>query len=306
MSTNLLDSIVFGSEQLGGHNWGNYDRRDIYDAIDCALYHGLKRFDTADCYGAGESESLLGAHIASKRSDVFIATKFGVRINNHGGVFYDTSGEWCKDALHQSLKRLKIDSIDLYQMHYWDGVSDIFETIDMLEMVKKQGLIKHYGFCNIDLKNLNKILSNRIYSYSADFSLLSDANESAARVAVMNGARFLPYGVLGQGILSGKYNESSVFPSNDRRSMGKYRNFSGPGLIKSMSIVSDLKNLSELSGLSPAQLSIIWASKYIENSMPIVGIKNVDQIISIVNAFEVNINNKLIDDLNNIYIKHNK
>lgn len=302
----MLNNIIFGSEQLGGHNWGNYNRRDIYDAIDCALHYGLKRFDTADCYGAGESERLLGAHVARKRSEVFIATKFGVRINNDGGVFYDSSGEWCKDALHQSLKRLKMDSIDLYQMHYWDGVTDIFETIDVLQMLKNQGLIKHYGFCNIDLKNVNKIFSNNIYSYSANFSLLSDANESTARAAVMHGARFLPYGVLGQGILSGKYNESSMFPSNDRRSMSKYSNFNGPGLIKSMSVVSDLKALSELSGLSPAQLSIIWTSKYIENSMPIIGIKNVDQITSIVNAFEVDINNKLIDHLNNIYIKHNK
>lgn len=304
MNSDLKPNIIFGAEQLGGHNWGDYDKNSIYDAIDCAIYHGIGQFDTADCYGAGESEKLLGEHISKRKNIVTIGTKFGVRIGNFGEVFYDSSSAWCKKALHASLKRLKVEAIDLYQMHYWDGVSDIEETLDTLEMIKKDGLIKNYGVCNVDAESIKKC--KKIFSYSAEFSLLNDENEGKAKLATSLDRKFLPYGVLGQGILSGKYDEKSIFPDNDRRSMAKYKNFHGLGLKRSMSILSELRIVSEKSGFSTSQLSMLWASKYIKNSIPIVGIKSVDQIMEIVNAFQKNFHKEIIDDINKIYLKHNK
>jgi myo-inositol catabolism protein IolS len=305
MIPDLSTAFIFGAEQLGGHNWGKYDPQAINNAIECALHYGVRYFDTADCYGNGESEKLLGKHFLKNRSDKFISTKFGVRVNNRGKIFYDSSTSWCEEALHNSLKRLNTDYIDLFQLHHWDGTSDIYELTDTLEKLKRKGLIKNFGYCNINLELILKIYSKNIFSYSANFSLINNSNEKAAKVAISYGSKFLPYGVLGQGILSGKYNYSSVFPSNDRRSLIKYKNFHGEGLRKSLQVVDELKKISQISGFTPSQLSIIWALNYLNNSIPIIGIKNIEQIMSVIKIIGRDIDKEIIDKLNSIYYRYN-
>ena len=115
--------LGFGCEQLGGHAWGASDRAELEAAVVRAAELGIRLFDTADCYGLGESESRLGRLLAPFRTDALIATKFGVRFDAAGKVYYDASPAWARTAIDESLRRLGIDCIDLYQLHYPDGVT---------------------------------------------------------------------------------------------------------------------------------------------------------------------------------------
>ena len=118
--------LGFGCCPMGGHGWGKTEEKQLVDAVSAALDLGVTFFDTADIYGLGTSESVLGAALQNKREKAFIATKFGVRFEN-GRSFHDTSIRWINQALEDSLRRLRTDWIDLYQMHYWDGATALEE-----------------------------------------------------------------------------------------------------------------------------------------------------------------------------------
>ena len=122
--------LMLGAEALGGHDWGDLDVSEVERACSSAIELGLTFFDVADCYGLGLAEERLGRLVKSKRDQVVIATKFGVRVSG-GKTRYDTSPGYIADALEASLKRLGTDYIDLYQVHWPDGktpLGEVFST----------------------------------------------------------------------------------------------------------------------------------------------------------------------------------
>ena len=117
---------------MGGYGWGNVQESELIDAVHAALDQGVNFFDTADTYGLGQSEITLGKALGSRRKDVVVASKFGVRVGD-GKTVYDNSPAWIEEALHGSLKRLGTDYIDLYQVHYRDGITPIGLVVETLE-----------------------------------------------------------------------------------------------------------------------------------------------------------------------------
>jgi aryl-alcohol dehydrogenase-like predicted oxidoreductase len=274
--------IAFGCEQLGGYEWGLVDTSEVAAAIELAIASGVNLFDTADCYGRGESERRLGAVLKSHRDRVLIATKFGVRFTDAGKVWYDSSPAWATQALDESLARLGVPAVDLLQMHYWDGVTPLRALFDQLELLRERQKIRWYGVTNYDGELPPGYAG--LVSASLEYSLVQRTHEERARRLAGTGISFLAYGSLGQGILSGKYGPGDRFEAGDRRSRPSYRNFHGAQLARNTRIVSTLCAQAQALGLSASQLAIAWILHAIPGSVALVGIKRATQLRDVVGA----------------------
>lgn len=277
-TTQTLTRFAFGCEQLGGYEWGEVDAREIATAIAVAIEQGVKVFDTADCYGRGESERRLGAIIKSHRDRVLLATKFGVRFSDTGSVWYDSSPGWAQQALEDSLRRLNTDVVDLFQMHYWDGVTPLLGLFDHLEKLRDQGKIRWYGVTNHLPPEIMPQAYPGLVSVSLEYSLIERTHEHAAERLGGAGLTFLAHGSLGQGLLSGKYGAETHFQANDRRARPRYHNFHGERYARNQRIVQVLVREASKLGVLPSQAAIAWVLQKLPTSLALVGIKRVQQL----------------------------
>lgn len=283
-----VSALCMGGCPLGGYGWGNTQRQDLINAVKTAIDNGINFFDTADTYGLGESERTLAEALGGKVNDAIITTKFGVRVEN-GKTFYDNSKEYIESALIKSLKRLNRDYIDLYQVHYRDGVTPLTDVAETLEKLKRQGKIRYYGLSNIhkedeeELKAFGK--NNPFVSFQDEYSLACRKNEKDMLI-FRDGYQMTPFtwGSLGQGILSGKYDKDCKFDSNDRRSREIYVNFHGEKLKKNLEIVEELKKLAEKYNKPVSAIAIRWILDYLNNSVVIAGIKSPKQALQNIEA----------------------
>ncbi len=279
--------LAFGCEQLGGYEWGAVDAVEVTAAVGEAVERGLRLFDTADCYGRGRSETLLGQVLAPHRAQVLIATKFGVRLDAAGRVTYDSSPEWAEQALEESLRRLRTETVDLFQMHYWDGVTPLPALFDRLERLRGQGRIRWYGVTNFEPRQGLPAGYPGLVSGSLEYSLIERRHERAAGELLAAGLAFLSYGSLGQGLLSGKYRSAAGFGADDRRSRPQYRNFHGERLQRNLRIVEKLEALALRQEVTAAQLAIAWALQQLPGSAVLVGIKRVAQLTDLLGALDL-------------------
>lgn len=157
--------LGFGCCPMGMHEWGSTDEKELIRAVHAALDEGISLFDTADIYGLGVSEEVLGKALKGRRDKAVVATKFGVR-REDGKTFYDNTPEWINQAIDFSLSRLQTDYIDLYQMHYWDGRTPLSEVFAVLGELRKAGKILAVGVTNIDLID-RAILSLHFFRHMA-------------------------------------------------------------------------------------------------------------------------------------------
>jgi aryl-alcohol dehydrogenase-like predicted oxidoreductase len=299
-----VSELCMGGCPLGGYGWGNVEKTDLINAVKTAVDSGINFFDTADTYGLGESERTLSEALGSRLNDVVITTKFGVRVEN-GKTFYDNSKEYVFKAVEQSLKRLNREYIDLYQVHYRDGVTPLQDVAETLEILKKQGKIRYYGLSNVhnedaeELKAFNK--ENPFVSFQDEYSLACRKNE---REMLRFRDEFLmtpfTWGSLGQGILSGKYDKNCKFESNDRRSREIYVNFHGEKLLKNLEIVEVLKEIASARNKSVSSVAIRWILDYLKNSVVIVGAKSPKQVIQNAEALGWTLSKEEVDKLEKI------
>ena len=272
-----------GGCPMGGYGWGNVQETDLINAVHTAVDHGITFFDTADTYGLGQSELTLGKALGQHRQDVVIASKFGVRVEN-GKTFYDNSPEWIKTALENSLKRLNTDYIDLYQVHYRDGITPIETVIETLEEMKAKGYIRYYGLSNIHNEDMDELkpYAGKFVSFQDEYSLACRKNETdMLMLAKELKMTPLTWGSLGQGILTGKYTKDNVnFGSDDRRSRDIYVNFHGEKLEKNLEIVEKMKVIADKYEKPVAAVAIRFILDYIPGSVVLCGAKRPSQVLS--------------------------
>jgi aryl-alcohol dehydrogenase-like predicted oxidoreductase len=275
-----VSRLGFGCDPLGGHAWGRVDPAEMKRSIGLAVDLGVTLFDTADCYGRGASETRLAQALGRRRKDVSIATKFGVRLDRSGLASYDNSAAWFERALAGSLRRLRTDYIDLYQVHYWDRKTPWAEIFSRLERKREAGVIRWYGVSN-ELLRADELPTRPpgLVSCSFEFSLASRANQ--ARIESMRsrlGLGFLSWGSLGQGILSGKYGSVDNLGREDRRRRPAYVNFQ-ESLDRNLSLVETIRAcLVGYPGATPAQIAIRWILDHFDFSVALVGAKTRDQV----------------------------
>lgn len=272
---------------MGGYGWGEVNKQDLIDAVRAALDAGVTMFDTADTYGLGQSEETLAAALGHQRENVTIATKFGVRVEN-GKTFYDNSPQWIRKAVEGSLRRLKTEYIDLYQIHYRDVVTPIGAVIETLNELKQEGKIRYYGLSNIHKKDIAelKMYAGAFVSFQDEYSLACRKNEQdILHLSQEMEMTPLTWGSLGQGILTGKYDKNSTFEANDRRSRDIYVNFHGEKLLKNLEIVKELKEIAAQINTSVSSVAIRFILDYIPQSVVLAGIKSPEQLKGNCDAF---------------------
>lgn len=276
-----ITPLGFGCCPMGGFGWGQVNDDELHEAVAVALDLGIQLFDTSDIYGLGASEQLLGKAIQGRRQKAIISTKFGVR-NQNGRTYYDTSPAWIREAAEGSLRRLAVDCIDLYQMHYWDGVTPIEQIFEALESLRSAGKVRNYGVTNFDPLVLTEAASiNHLSSFSFHYSLVHREHEDLIlTVQRQTGAFFMSWGSLGQGILSGKYQNLEQLATGDRRRGEAYKNFHGEKFVAIQLVLQQLQEISTEAGISGiSQLALRWIIDRLPNALPLVGIKRPSQII---------------------------
>lgn len=275
-----VSRFCMGGCPMGQYKWGETREEDFINAIHTALELGVNFFDTADTYGLGQSEKTLAKGLETHRKDVVIQSKFGVRVGG-GKTVIDNSPAYIRVALEQSLQRLHTDYIDIYVVHYWDQKTHPAEIIAELERQQRAGKIRYFGMSNIrpDGLALCKPFRGKFVTSQHEFSLCCRKWEAEIRQTVDTmDVTPLTWGSLGQGILSGKYDENSNFGDNDRRSREVYTNFHGEKLKHNMEIVKVVREVAANHGKTCSAAAIRFILDCFPDGVPIVGIKNAAQL----------------------------
>ncbi len=298
-----VSRFCMGGCPMGGYGWGSVQESELLDAIHAALDAGVNFFDTADTYGLGQSERTLAKGLGSRRRNVVIESKFGVRVGG-GKTVYDNSPEYIQQALEESLRRLNTDYIDVYLIHYRDGKTPIADVVGKLEELKAAGKLRYYGLSNIHGDGLEELLpyAGRFACCQDELSLACRKNEDDLR-AVQSRLRATPmtWGSLGQGILTGKYNRENVcFGADDRRSREIYVNFHGEKLEQNLRIVEALKKIAANREKSVAACAIRWILDTLPESVVIAGVKRPAQLSANVEAMGWTLNEEELRELNEV------
>lgn len=298
-----VSRFCMGGCPMGGYGWGSVQESELLDAIHAALDAGVNFFDTADTYGLGQSERTLAKGLGSRRRDVVIESKFGVRVGG-GKTVYDNSPEYIQQALEESLRRLNTDYIDVYLVHYRDGKTPIADVVGKLEELKAAGKLRYYGLSNIHGDGLEELLpyAGRFACCQDELSLACRKNEDDLR-AVQSRLRATPmtWGSLGQGILTGKYNRENVcFGADDRRSREIYVNFHGEKLEQNLRIVEALKKIAANREKSVAACAIRWILDTLPESVVIAGVKRPAQLSANVETMGWTLNEEELRELNEV------
>lgn len=286
---------------MGGHAWGDTDDKELTDAVNTAVDNGINFFDTADIYGIGHAETLLGKALGTRKNDVIIASKFGVRKDEVKGVcYYDNRPEWIEQAIVGSLKRLGRDYIDVYQLHWRDGKTPIAEVVEKLRKLKKKGYIRYFGLSNVTLDDLEELLpyKGEFVSFQDQYSLAwREGEEAIRRLSEDMSLTPMTWGSLGQGILSGKYGVDTKFDANDRRSRSTYPNFHGEKLLKNLQIVEKMREIDKSYKKGLPAIAIRYILDYLKGSVVIVGVKRPQQVIGNCEAAGWNLSEQHIKEL---------
>ena len=272
--------LGLGCWQLGGHGWGKVSERGIVKGIYKALNSGVNFFDTAPIYGLGRSEKVLGKTLHSKRKNVIIATKGGLAWEKSKTFrkFTDNSPTNINREVDMSLKRLKTDYIDIYQIHWPDPNTPIEDTLHAMEKLKDSDKIRCIGCCNFSLELLKESLEcAEIKTIQIPYNLIDrKVEKDLLPFCRKNNIRVLAYSSIAKGLLTGKYNKNTKFGEDDHRSRHKY--FHGEDFLKNLKILEKVEVIAKKLDKLPAQIALRWVLENPCVTTALVGIKNVAQV----------------------------
>jgi len=273
-----LGSLKVSLVGIGCNNFGwRTDAAGSAAVVDAALDAGINFFDTADVYGAGQSEEFLGKALKGRRDKAIIATKFGMKM---GEGKEGARPEYIRQALEASLQRLKIDTIDLYQIHFPDPNTPIEDTLQVLNDAVKAGKVREIGCSNFSAEQMRAARATSGPRYFAsvqnDYSLMKrDAEADVLPECSRSGVAFLPYFPLANGLLTGKYRKGRPFPDSSR---GK--DAFGPRVFtpENLERIEALIAFAESRNHSLLELGFSWLAARPEVCSVIAGAKTPDQV----------------------------
>ena len=242
----------------------------IHHAIDL----GVTFFDTADMYGVGRNEELVGKALQGRRDQVVLATKFGnVRAEN--GAFLGVNGrpDYVKSACEASLRRLKVDSIDLYYQHRVDPDVPIEETVGAMAELVQAGKVRYLGLSEAAPATIHRAHSvHPISALQTEFSLWSrDVEDEILPTCRELGIGFVPYSPLGRGFLTGQIRRFEDLAEDDYRRFSP--RFQGENFNRNLVLAAHIEELSKAKKCTPAQLALAWLLAQGEDLAPIPGTK---------------------------------
>jgi len=273
----LVSRIILGTWAMGGENWGPFNEEDAVQAVKAALDGGINTIDTAPAYGGGRAEELLGRLLEGKRQNIVIATKGGLNMAKRFPK--DLSPQFLEEDLHNSLRRLRTDYIDLYQCHWPDPATPIEDTMAAMTRFREQGKIRHIGLCNYSGEELMAAMKLApVVSLQPQYSLLKrDIEEKIIGTCIENGAGIISYGSLGAGMLTGKYDKPGAFDKTDVRSFF-YKHFKARYWPAISNLLETMKTMAAGRNASPGNIALSWILARRGISAAIVGARNSSQV----------------------------
>ncbi len=256
--------------------YGQRDDAESAATILRALDLGMTFLDTADMYGIGDNEELIGKTIKSRRSGVFLATKFANVRKKDDPSYWAISGkpEYVRQACDASLKRLGIDHIDLYYQHRVDPNTPIEETVGAMAELVKAGKVKYLGLSEASPASIRK--AHRVHPITAlqtEYSLWSRDPEAEILPTLRElGIGFVPYSPLGRGFLTGSITKPTDLDGSDVRSQ-RFPRFAGEAFDQNMALVGRVKAIAARKGITASQLALAWVLAKGDDMVPIPGTK---------------------------------
>ncbi|MFZ1119562.1 MAG: aldo/keto reductase [Candidatus Binataceae bacterium] len=251
--------------------YGPRDDTESTATLERAIELGLDFFDTADIYGTGHNEELVGKVLRKHRNRVIIATKFGNLVLPDGTRAINGRPEYVRSACDASLKRLGVDHVDLYYQHRVDKNVPIEETVGAMADLVRQGKVRYLGLSEASAKTIRRAHAvHPISALQSEYSLWTrDYEDEVIPTLRELEVGFVPFSPLGRGLLSGALGE---LPADDMRRKISPR-FEGDNLDQNLKVVARLKEIAGEKGITPSQLALAWVLAQGDDMVPIPGTK---------------------------------
>jgi aryl-alcohol dehydrogenase-like predicted oxidoreductase len=279
VGTRTLGSLTVSALGLGcmgmSQMYGAADRDESLATIARALDLGVTFLDTSDVYGDGHNEELVGEAIAGRRDEVQLATKFSLSRNDRGGMDIDGRPENVRACAEASLRRLKVDVIDLYYQHRVDPRVPIEDTVGAMAELVQQGKVRSLGLSEASAASLRRAAAvHPIAALQSEWSLWTrDLEREVLGVARELGIGIVPFSPLGRGFLTGAITSPDDFGPDDWR-RGHPR-FTGDAFAANLRLVDAVRELASAKGCTPGQLALAWVLAQGDDVVPIPGTKRV-------------------------------
>lgn len=269
--------------------YGPKDDTESLRTLERAFELGVTFWDTADMYGPFINEELVGKALHGKRDKITLATKFGIVRDAENASFrgIDGSPAYVETACNNSLRRLNVDTIDLYYLHRVDANTAIEDTVGAMAKLLQAGKIRSIGLSEVSEATLRRAYAvHPITAVQTEYSLWSREPEDGLLAACNElGVTFVPYSPLGRGFLTGQYKSPDDFAPDDYRRYSP--RFQGENFAKNLEIVLKLEALAKEKGCTTSQLALAWVLAQGENLVPIPGTKRVKYLEENVTAADI-------------------
>ena len=282
--------------------YGPADEPEARATIARALDLGCNFLDTSDMYGPHTNERLVGSAIAARRDEVFLATKFGIKLQREDDLLsrtVDGTPEYVREACDASLERLGVDHIDLYYQHRVDPDTPIEDTVGAMAELVEAGKVRHIGLSEASAQTIRRAHAvHPITAVQTEYSLWTRDVESEILPTLNElGIALVAYSPLGRGFLSGRFTSTDELDESDYRRFGP--RFTGENLQQNLALAERVRELASEKGITPGQLALAWVLHRGEHIVPIPGTKRVSYLEENIAAADVELSDAEVEHIAN-------
>jgi aryl-alcohol dehydrogenase-like predicted oxidoreductase len=303
-----LTTVGLGTWAMGGpwlYGWGPQDDDEAVGAVRTALEKGINWVDTAPIYGLGHSEELVGKALKQTSQKPLIATKCGLLWSGQNHRIPCLKAKSIREECHTSLKKLGVDVIDLYQMHWPQPQEDVEEGWEEMAKLAEEGKVRYIGVSNYNVEQLKRIQKIApVASLQPPYSMLHrEAEDELFGYCEENNIGVVAYSPMQRGLLTGKFSQErlAALALDDHRR--KNPDFQEPQFTATLQFVDELRPIAERNGRTLAQLAISWVLRRPEVTAAIVGARRPEQIVETAPASDWDLSREDIDEIERLLAK---